>query len=100
MPFYIHKPDAPQRTFILNRTLHLTAEGKVVEESDPQGKRVLGVRGSSLFEAEAQAYGLDDSYRINPPQVEPEPQPEPQPEPPPEPKKVKALKKESQDGDK
>jgi hypothetical protein len=62
MPLIIKKPEAP-KMFVLNRTLHLDAEGKVVEENDPAGKKVLGGKGSSIPEDEAKQYGLDDSYR-------------------------------------
>lgn len=108
MPFYIHKPFVPQKTFVLNRTLHLTADGKVVEERDPTGRRVLGMRGSSLYEEEAKAYGLDDSHRLieetpkPEPALEPKPEPappkpEPVPEPVPEPApKQKRIKKEAE----
>lgn len=82
MPFYIHKPYGPKKTFILNRGLSLTADGKVVESTDPAAKRVLGVRGHSLYEDEAKHYGLDESYRlVEEKPAEPEAAPEAEPEP-------------------
>lgn len=44
--------------FVSDRALHLTADGKVVEEDDPDGKTVLVGKGGRLSMAEAEKYGL------------------------------------------
>lgn len=90
MPFTIEKPFVPQKTFVLNRTLHLDKDGQVVEETDPRGVKRLGMAGKAFFEEEAAAYGLNDSYRLveeqpEPPMPTPAPAPAPAPEPQPEP---------------
>lgn len=64
MPFEIKKPMMPQKTFIINRNLHLNAEGKVVEEGDPTGRKNLGSKGKAFYEEEAKLYGLDESHRL------------------------------------
>lgn len=81
MGFEIKKPAMPQKTFILNRPMHVTADGKAVEEDDEKGVKVLGGAGSAFYEEEAKQYGLDDSHRMvdkkpvatTQPLVEPEP---------------------------
>jgi hypothetical protein len=64
MPFEIKKPMMPKKTFILNRNLHLDKDGKVVEENDLSGVKVLGGKGKALYEEEAKHYGLDESHRV------------------------------------
>mgnify|MGYP003577716263 CR=1 FL=1 len=54
----------PPKTFIINRNLHLDADDKVVEESDPAGRKVLGGKGKAFYEEEAKHYGLDESHRL------------------------------------
>lgn len=77
MPFEIKKPHMPKKTFIINRNLHLDKDGKVVEEDDPAGKKVLGGKGKAFYEDEAKYYGLDESHRL----IEEKPKPETAPEP-------------------
>lgn len=80
MPFEIKKPDAPKKTFVLARPLHLTADEKVVEESDPAGVKVLGGAGYAMYEEEAKHYGLTDEHRAVP--DKPDPVPDTTPEKP------------------
>jgi hypothetical protein len=53
-----------EKIYFLNRPLHLTADGKAVEETDPAGVKVLGGAGSPISEADKQKYGLDESHLI------------------------------------
>lgn len=85
MPFTIEKPFAPKKTFILNRTLNLDKDGKVVEDTDVRSVKRLGGPGSAFYEEEAAKYGLNDSHRLVEEQPQPEPQPAPAPAPAPEP---------------
>lgn len=64
MALEINQPQAPKKTFVLNRTLHVTKDGKVVEEADVRGVKVLGGVGKAFYEDEAKAMGLDDSHRV------------------------------------
>jgi hypothetical protein len=62
MPFTIYKDDRKgSRYFKLLKTLHVTADGRAVEENDPAGIRVLGSEGGLVSEEDAEKYGLDDS---------------------------------------
>lgn len=58
----IGRPPKGVKFYFLNRPLHLTADGKVVEETDPAGVTVLGGAGSPISEADKEKYGLDDSH--------------------------------------
>lgn len=60
----INQPTAPKKTFVLNRPLHLTKDGRIVEEDDPEGVKVLGGVGRAFYEEEAKKMGLNDSHRM------------------------------------
>lgn len=78
---------------VLGRALHLTADGRVVEEDDVAGVTVLGGKGSTMSAAQIERYGLNESHtRATAEAPAPEPQPEPQPAPAPEPKATKKSK--------
>ena len=82
---------------VLGRALHLTADGRVVEEDDVAGVTVLGGKGSTMSAAQIERYGLNESHarataEAPAPAPAPEPEPEPAPEPPP-PVEAKATRK-------
>lgn len=67
-----------QGRLVLGRPLHLTADGRVVEEDDVTGVTVLGGKGSTMTAAQIERYGLNDSHRLAVvPQAEPPPAPAP-----------------------
>lgn len=74
MALEINQPQAPKKTFVLNRTLHVTKDGRVVEEDDVEGVKVLGGKGRAFYEEEAKTLGLNESHREG--YVAPVPSPE------------------------
>ena len=80
MPFTIIKETKGQRYFKLKKTLHVTKDGRAVDELDPAGIRVLGSAGGTISEDDAKRYKLDASQIES--DVEPYIPPEPAPEPP------------------
>lgn len=66
---------AQAEKFVLGRALHLTADGRVVEEDDVDGVSVLGGPGTVISEADVKKYGLNDSHRLK--VLKPEPTPTP-----------------------
>jgi hypothetical protein len=93
MPLIIKKPQMPQKTFILNRALHVDKAGNSVEEDDVRGVKVLGGPGSAFYEDDAKERGLNETHRegyVAPsdpvePILEPAPAPEPAADSKPEP---------------
>ena len=72
--------------YVLKRTLHITGDGQIVEETDPAGVTVLGGAGAPVSEEDVKKYGLDESHLESVPEpAEPEQPAEapPEPEPPP-----------------
>lgn len=59
----VKQPEQENR-FVADRALHLTKDGKVVEEDDPAGVKVLIGKGGSLSAEEAEKYGLTSEGEV------------------------------------
>lgn len=57
-PVTVRQPEQEEGRFVADRAYHLTKDGKVVEEDDPAGVKVLIGKGGSLSADEAAKYGL------------------------------------------